>query len=264
MLLDAAIKAAREGGTVLLANLDHHKTIEFKSNGKYNVDPQIVSNVDREAEAKIVEIIRSAHPDHNFLTEEAGRIARDSAYTWIVDALDGTTHYVRRLPYFALSIALQRKEEVILGVVYSPRLEELFVAEKGAGAFLNDRRLCVSDINDPNKALVASSAFGSYRVAKRDDVFQRVLTTIRNLRIYGSPAIDLCYLADGRLDARITANTEPWDHSAGCLIIEEAGGQVTDWDGKPWSPYSTNLLATNGQLHDLLLPFLSHDLGLKY
>jgi myo-inositol-1(or 4)-monophosphatase len=253
---EIAVEAARAGGAVLLANLDRQKTIEFKATGKYAVDPQVVSSVDREAEKKIVEVIRSACPDHSFLTEEAGQMGDVSEYTWIVDALDGTTQYVRRLPYFALSIALQQRDEVVLGVVYSPHLDELFVAEKGAGASVNGRRLCVSDVNDPDKALVASSAFGSYRVAERQDVFQKVLSTIRNLRIYGSPAIDLCYVADGRLDVRVTANTEPWDHPAGCLIVEEAGGRVTDWDGKPWSLDSTNLLATNGQLHALLLPLV--------
>jgi len=253
---DVAIEAAREGGAVLLANVDRVKTVEFRDAGKYSVDPQVVSNIDREAEEKIVEVIRSVYPNHGFLTEESGRIGHDSEYTWIVDALDGTTQYIRRLPYFALSIALQRKAEIVFGVVYSPRLDELFVAEKGAGAFLNGRRLHVSDINDLSEALVASSTFGSYRVAGRQEVFQRILIVARNLRIYGSPAIDLCYVAEGRLDARVTANTEPWDHPAGCLVVEEAGGQVTDWEDRPWSLYSTNLLVTNGRLHDSLLPLL--------
>lgn len=256
---DIAIRAAREGGAVLLAHLDRPKSIEFKATDKYVVDPQVVSNVDREAEERIVKVIRSAHPDHSFLTEESGQAMGDSEYTWIVDALDGTAQYVRRLPYFALSIALQRKGEIILGVVYSPRLDELFIAEKGGGAFLNGRRLRVSDVSDLSTALIASSAFRSYRVAGRQNVFQEVLNADCNLRIYGSPAIDLCYVADGRLDARVTANTEPWDHPAGCLIIEEAGGRVTDWNGEPWSPYSANLLATNGPLYDLLLPLLRGD-----
>jgi myo-inositol-1(or 4)-monophosphatase len=253
---EVAIEAARAAGAILLANLDLPKSHEFKDGGKYWVDPQPVSNVDREAERKIVEIIRLACPKHNFLMEEAGQLMQGSNYTWIIDALDGTTQYLRRLPYFALSIALQRGAEVILGVVYSPRFDELFIAERGAGAFLGDRRLHVSDVNDVSEAFIASSSFGSYQVAKRMDVFSRVLAAVRNLRIYGSPAIDLCYVADGRLDARVTSNTEPWDHPAGCLIVEEAGGRVTDWANRPWSPQSSNLLVTNGRLHNLLLPLL--------
>ena len=250
---DVAIRAVREGGAVLLANLERPKTVEFKSAGK---DPQITSNVDREAEEKIVEIIRAAYPGHCLLTEESGLLGSAAEYTWIVDALDGTTQYVRRLPYFAVSVALRYRDEVVLSAVYSPHLDELFTAEKGQGAFLNDRRLRVSDVGDLSSALIVSSVLRSYIGVGRQDVFYDVLGAVSSLRIYGSPAIDLCYIADGRLDARVTANTEPWDHSAACLIVEEAGGRVTDWNGRQWSPDSKNLLTTNGPLHELLFPLL--------
>ena len=256
---DLAITAAKEGGKILLDSLKLEKRVELKDSGTYAVYAQHVSDVDLKSEKRINELIMSRYPEHKILAEEAGEIGQDSDYVWLIDSLDGTVQYIRHLPYFSLSIALQWRNEIVLGVVYNPCLDELFVAEKGKGAVLNDRPIHVSDMTDLNEAFIASSAFGSYRIARKEKVFYKVMSSIPYVRIYGSPAIDLCYVADGRFDARITSNTEPWDHSAGCLIVEEAGGKVTDWYGNPWSPWSTQLLATNKSLHEKLLKFISRN-----
>ncbi len=254
-MIEAAIEAARMAGQVLIDYFGELNTVNLKAN-KVG-ETQFVSEVDSKSEQAIVQYISSHHPTHNFLLEEMGEIQKKSEYTWIIDGIDGTTQYIRRLPFFSISIALVQNQEVVLGVVYNPILDEMFSAERGSGAFLNGRRIKVTNFNNLKSTLVSSSTFGSYVAADCKEVFSEVMRQFRNVRIYGSPAMDLCYVGDGRFDARITPNTEPWDHSAACLIVEEADGIVTDWQGKVWSPYSRQIVATNGLLHEYILKFLA-------
>lgn len=255
---DFIIKMVKETGELLLKNFEVIKEIHYKSSGIYKEYPQAVSSIDIAAEKKIIELISKKYLDHNILGEEIGNDDKGSDYTWIIDSLDGTMQYVRRLPYFSTSIALAYQNEVIFGAVYSPLLNELFYAEKNLGAFLNGDRIKVSQTSELENAFIGSSAYGSYKIAGEENTFLKLFSPIKNIRIYGSPALDLCYVANGRFDARVTSYAEPWDHSAGCFIVEEAGGKVTDWKGNPWSIYSKSLIATNRILHERIWEMMHH------
>lgn len=250
---DFIIKIVKEAGEMLIKNFGVIKEASYKNSGKYFEYPQQVSNIDIVVENRSIDLISQKYPDHNIIGEEIGTIGKGSDYTWIIDSLDGTMQYIRELPYFSTSIALAYQNEVIFGAVYNPLLNELFYAEKKMGAFLNGNRIKVSQTSELDQALICSSAYGSYRIAKKEQVFMKLFSLIKNMRVYGSPALDLCYVACGRFDARITSSTEPWDHSAGSLIIEEAGGKVTDWEGNSWNVQSKSSLATNKILYQEIL-----------
>ncbi len=245
---DFIMKIIKDAGEMLLKNFG---TIEYH---------QPVSNIDIEVEKQIIGQISQKYSNHNIIGEEIGTINKGSYYTWIIDPLDGTMQYIRGLPYFSTSIALAYQNEVIFGAVYNPLLDELFYAEKNMGAFLNGNRIKVSQTSELEDAIMSSSACGSYKIAGKENVFLKLLSSIKNIRIYGSPALDLCYVASGRFDARITSYTEPWDHSAGCLIVEEAGGRVTDWKDDSWGIQSKSLLVTNKVLHNKILEII-HNYG---
>lgn len=252
------IKLVKEAGEILLKNFELIKEIKYKNSGSYKEYAQPVSNIDIVAEERIIELISQKYSNHSIVGEEIGNINKESDYTWIIDSLDGTMQYIRGLPYFSTSIALACQNEIIFGTVYNPLLNELFYAEKNIGAFLNGKRIKVSQTSELENALISSSAYGSYKIAGEENTFLKLLSSIKNIRIYGSPALDLCYVARGRFDARIFSSTEPCDHSAGCLIVEEAGGKVTDWEGNPWSIYSKSLIATNRILHEKIWGIIHH------
>lgn len=248
-----AIKAANEAGKFLLKSFDKVKEIHFKKSGKYKEYPQEVSNIDIEADKLIISMLKKHFLEYNFLTEDLKTPKTKNNFTWIIDPIDGTTHYLRGLPYFSVSIALQFKNDIVLGVVMIPAFKEIFVAQKNDNAYLNGKKIKVSNNDNLEKIIVGSSAFYSYKIAKSEEKLLKLLNSVEHVRIFGTPAIDLCNVAAGRLDGRITSSTNPWDVSAACLIIEEAGGKVTDWNGKTWNPYSKNLVASNGVIHEKLL-----------
>lgn len=250
---DFLIKTIKEAGEILLKNFEIIKQVNYKKTGNYADYPQPVSNIDIMIEKKIIDLISEKYSDHNILSEEIGSIDKGSDYTWIIDSLDGTMQYIHGHPNFSTSIALAYRNEIVFGSVYNPILNELFYAEKKMGAFLNGNRIMVSQTSELDQAFIGSSAYGSYKIAKKGKAFLNLFYSIKNIRVYGSPALDLCYVACGRFDARITSSTEPWDHSAGCLIVEEAGGKVTEWDGNYWNIQSKSVLATNEILHQELL-----------
>lgn len=254
------IKIIKDAGEIALTNIGMDNKIDYKSSGIYRKYPQPVSTMDVEIENYIVKLISQNYPEHNIMGEESGIIDQGSDYTWIIDSIDGSIQYIRSLPYFSTSIALAYQDNVIFGAIYNPLLSELFYAEKNMGAFFNGSRIKGSQISTLDHAIISSSAYGSYEVANKEKIFQKLLSSIKNIRIFGTPALDLCYVASGRLDARIISYTEPWDHSAGCLIVEEAGGKVTDWEGNPWSIQSKSLLATNQILHKEILKILHNNI----
>lgn len=252
-MLDLACQMAREAGELLVQSFMQPMSVHKKQSDGVMKCPEYVTNMDVKIETHIIRRIRERYPAHSILSEETGSISGSSNYTWIVDPLDGTFHYFRSLPSFSTSIALKERDRVILGVVYNPCLDELFWTQKGQGAFLGNYVLHVSETKTLDEALIASSAFASYSKAKQQSVLMQLLSAPATIRILGVPALDLCYVAASRFDARITAYTEPWDHSAGCLMIEEAGGVVTDWEGHPWTTESRRLVASNGRIHRELL-----------
>jgi myo-inositol-1(or 4)-monophosphatase len=251
-LPDIAVHAVREAGAMQKAWLDRDKKIQFK--GVVN----LVTEVDTRCETRIIEIIRDAFPDHGILSEETPPTDSASPYRWIIDPLDGTTNYAHGYPCFATSIAVQRRGEVILGVVYDPMLDELFVARRGEGATLNGEPLAVSTTGDLSNALLATGFPYDLRETPDNNVdhFTRMIMEARAVRRDGAAALDLCYVAAGRFDGFWELKLYPWDMAAGNLMIEEAGGLVTNFRGDGIGVEAREVLASNGHIHAQMIEVL--------
>jgi myo-inositol-1(or 4)-monophosphatase len=259
--LTVCLEAAHRGGEVLL-------DWQTRFSHKEKAPKDLVTEADVASQNAIREIIRDAFPDHDFLAEEeaADRVAkglpaippRRSEYRWIVDPLDGTANYVHRLQAFAVSIALQRGDEVVLGVVYDPISEECFTARRGEGAFLNGLPIQASGCNRIEQAMVAVSFSanverGSVEIAR----FVETLHACQSVRRLGSAALNLGYLAAGRLDAYFATSVCAWDVAAGFLLVKEAGGQVTSLTGGPCDLERPEFLSTaSPELHSQMLAIL--------
>jgi len=249
-LLDLAIRAARAGGAILRDGVNNAHDIRYKE-GEYN----LVTEIDTRSEREIIGMIHTEHPDHTFLAEESGAAATQSEYRWIIDPLDGTVNYAHGLPVFCVSIALEVGGKIILGVIYHPMLDELFTAEKNAGAFLNGKRIAVSCEADFSKTLLVTGFPYNTRENPHHtiDHFVNFVKAGRPIRRLGSAALDLAYVACGRLDAFWEVSLHAWDVAAGSLLLTEAGGMITDLQGNPWTVYTEALLASNGKIHDDML-----------
>ena len=254
--LEIAKKAALQAGTILREKFGTSLHIDKK--GRINV----VTEADVASETLIREMITAEFPDHEFLGEEGGLIAHNGAPRWIVDPLDGTTNFAQGYPFFSVSIALQVAGEVVVGVVYAPMHEELFHAVKGQGAFLNDKPIHVTDHDVLEESLLVTGF--PYDISKAPDlhlaIFKAMVTRARGIRRDGSAALDLCYVASGRFDAFWEIGLHPWDMAAGSLIVREAGGQMTDFLGKPHNLIFRDMLTSNGHLHrelmGIIFPFV--------
>lgn len=239
-LLAGAIQKARYGQKI---EIFHKGTID------------LVTEVDRACEDAILETLRARCPGHDIVTEETLLARTGSRYVWFVDPLDGTTNYAHGYPFFCTSIALTCDGEVVACAVYDPLKDELFSAERGGGAHLNGRRLSVSVADELLQSLLVTG----FPYDLRDDLqtklqlFVRFMGLARAIRRDGAAALDLCYLAAGRIDGFWEETLQPWDVMAGRLLIEEAGGRVTRFDGSPIGLEADEVLATNGRLHEAML-----------
>jgi len=244
-MLDFAIHIAREAGKLLRDNLGRKIEINHKS----RID--LVTEIDLASEQLIKEMIQSHFPKHQILAEEGGAQGGQSQYKWIIDPLDGTTNYAHGYPCFAVSIAIERAGEVIAGVVYDPMRDELFAAERGSGATLNNRPIHVSDTDKLSQALLVTGFPYDIRTTKRNNIdnFISFMMNAQAVRRDGSASLDLCYVACGRFDGFWEIGLNPWDSAAAHLIILEAGGVVTRFDGSEFSIYGNETLATNGLIH---------------
>jgi len=250
-ILELARELVRQAGGIQRDRFETTLAIDTKS---ASID--LVTEVDKACEALIVEGIASARPGDAILAEEGhGEDRDDATLRWIIDPLDGTTNFAHGFPRFCVSVGVERAGQRAVGVVYDPLLDECFEAVVGAGAWLGDRRLQVSPETEFGRALVATGF--AYDVHRSDDDnlarFARVVKTARGIRRDGSAALDLCYVAAGRLDAYWELKLHPWDVAAGLLILEEAGGQSSDLRGGPVPRSGREIVATNGALHDALL-----------
>lgn len=227
-ILNIAVKAARKAGSVIVRAVDRIDTLDVTSKGPND----FVSEVDRQAEAEIIKIARRAYPTHGFLGEESGATAGDD-FTWIIDPLDGTTNFLHGFPQFAVSIGIKHKNILEYAVVYDPMRQELFTARRGAGAYLNDRRIRVSTCKNLDSALLGTGF--PFREMKHLNsylaMFKVLIAQTAGIRRAGSAALDLAYVAAGRLDGFWEFGLKPWDMAAGVLLIREAGGMVTDFTG---------------------------------
>lgn len=246
----AALKASKR----LLRDFGEVEKLQVSKKGTRD----FVSNADIFAERIIREVLEEARPNFGFLMEESGSVpgkGLDKEYRWIIDPLDGTMNFIHGIPYFCISIGLEKAGEIISGVVYDPIRDELFCAEKGYGAYVNDQRLRVSGRVDASEALFgySFSTRGDYTA----DVFKGFVENLEEptaaSRRFGASALDLCYLAAGRLDAYIASGLASWDVSAGTLMIREAGGIVTTIVGKSFDHLQNNLFAANNYLHQTLM-----------
>lgn len=248
LVLQVALDAARRAGRVLRARLGRLRRVEAKG------ENDLVTEADRRSEQVIAEAIRGVFPDHGLLAEEGTTGGEADEHLWVVDPLDGTTNYVHSYPLFAVSIGYVYRGRCLVGVVYAPLLGEVFWAVVGRGAWLNGRRIGVSRVTNLKEALVAAG-LPSASERRREVVLavQELIGQVQDFRSSGSAVLDLCFVAAGRLDAYFEHKLSPWDVAAGGLIVLEAGGQVTDLAGNPFSPTQPNALATNGHLHPELL-----------
>ncbi|MEK6236165.1 MAG: inositol monophosphatase [Planctomycetales bacterium] len=254
-LLEAAEEAARIGGEVLLRWAG-------KIAAREKAPADLVTEADLESQEKIREYLLGRFPDHDFLGEEgAPAEIRNSEFRWVVDPLDGTLNYVHGLANYSVSIALQQENRMIVGVVCDPLTGECFRAEENQGAFLNNQPLKTSGVDQLSQALVAASFAPQIQPGLPEvDAFLRVLFACQGLRRMGSAALNLCYVASGRMDGYWATSTHLWDVAAGMLILREAGGIFTAFDGQPFDLEKPNFIASaNAPLHGQLLQTLAGD-----
>ncbi|MCX5837407.1 MAG: inositol monophosphatase family protein [Deltaproteobacteria bacterium] len=236
---------AREAGALLRERIDDRHTVRYK--GEIN----LVTEADHLSEALIVDRIRGSFPDHGILAEESPETSNGSGFRWIIDPLDGTTNYAHGYPVFCVSIALEAAGKIRLGAVYNPMLDELFTAEKGAGAFLNGRRLKVSRTAELSRSLLATGFPYDLREDQNNNInyFGAMALNTQAVRRSGSAALDLACVAAGRFDGFWQLKLMPWDMAAGWLLVEEAGGVVTNLHSARFDLHSPHILASNGLIH---------------
>lgn len=249
----AMAEIAREAGALLMGYFQQHVKVEYKG------DADLVTVADRTSEVLIRERIKARWPAHDILGEEQGLVDTGSEYRWFVDPLDGTTNFAHGFPVFCVSLGLQHKGRLIAGVVYDPTRDELFAAEQGSGAWLTQQRnqaskMQVSKIANLSESLVATG-FPSHKRHKNPNIhfYHQITLRTHGVRRAGSAALDLCCVASGRFDGFWEFNLNPWDTAAGVLIVEEAGGKVTDFKGGPFQLNSRETLASNDWLHAALV-----------
>lgn len=244
--LEIAIKAAKEAGNVLMK-------FYGKTSHKEKLDKSLVTEADVNSEKKIRDILKRSFPKYSIIGEEFGDDKIASNLKWIIDPLDGTTNFAMRIPFFCLSIGLVKKEEPILGVIYSPFADELFYAEKGRGAYLNKKKISVSDKSDIKKSFLT---FSHGSVNEIGDIVKKFQLPRHNIRQPGAAALELCYVAVGRTESYIAPRLRPWDLAAGMIIVREAGGKVTDFRGKEADINTSDIVASNGKFHEEILKVL--------
>lgn len=254
-MLNFAIQIARDAGSLLVQRLG-----AAKISNKGDID--LVTEADIASEELIIERIRSYYPRHGILAEESGEAVfvggKRSDWKWIIDPLDGTTNYAHGYPCFCVSIALEYAGVLEIGVVYDPLRNEMFAAERGQGATLNERKIRVSSVEDLNSAMLCTGF--PYNVRERQDFardFANFTMQAQAVRRDGSAAIDLAYVACGRFDGFWEDGLNPWDVAAGALLIQEAGGRVTDFLNRPLSIYTPKVVANNGLVHEAMLRVLN-------
>ena len=253
--LDFAVELAREAGSILKHYAQREKQVEFK--GRAN----LVTVADKEAEDLIIRGIHERYPDHEILAEESGITrprTQGGEVRWVIDPLDGTTNFAHQYPFYCVSIAVEQAGSIICGACYDPARDEMFSGARGEGAFLNGERLRVSPVDKLSEALLITGFPYNFReyVETVLSQFRAFLIASQAVRRGGSAALDLCYIAAGRLDGFWELELQPWDTAAGSVIAEEAGARITGFSGRPFSIYMKEILASNGRLHAEMLTVL--------
>jgi myo-inositol-1(or 4)-monophosphatase len=252
--LDFAVELACAAGEVLKHYMNREKSVELK--GRAN----LVTIADKESESLIIELIRKRYPHHAILAEESGASGAIDAVEgkWIIDPLDGTTNFAHQYPFFSVSIGFEQAGEVLCGAVFDPWRDEMFSAARGLGSFMNGTRIQVSDVEELRSALIMTGFPYGFRDKLRQvmSYFEAFLIESQAVRRGGSAALDLCYAALGRVDGFWEVDLLPWDTAAGMVILEEAGGRVTNFSGRKFSAYDRQIVASNGRIHEEMLRVL--------
>ncbi len=250
--LEVAIRAVREAGQVLLASFQSQRDI--KSKGKGN----LVSEADMLSEKAILKVLKEEYPDFGFVSEESTLDTSDSSHTWIVDPLDGTNNYVFGIPFFCVNVALTEDKDILMGVTYDPVQEELFYAQKGQDAHLNNSPVYVSGKTSLQNSLVGVDlGYNIDRGRELLDIMIKLWPGVHALRVMGSGALGLAYVACGRIDLYLHRFLYPWDIVSGILLVKEAGGRVTNWDGAEANIRSQEIIAANNRLHQEFISLLT-------
>ncbi|MCL5268714.1 MAG: inositol monophosphatase [Bacteroidetes bacterium] len=256
-MIEKLIEIAKDAGKFLKEN--EGKISEIKEKGSFT---NLVTDIDKGSEKKIKSFVENNFPGHGVLAEESGISSPASEYRWIIDPLDGTTNFTHAFPVYCVSIAVEHKGEVVAGAVYDPNFDELFSAEKGGGAYLNGKKLKVTSADKLERSMLATGF--PYDVKDNPfhcvEHFESFLVRAQAVRRLGSAALDICYVAAGRLDGFWEVNLHPWDTAAAVLITTEAGGKVTGFHGEKYSIYQKDIVLSNGRIHDEMLEVIRHNL----
>ncbi|MCP4134187.1 MAG: inositol monophosphatase [bacterium] len=255
-ILDFTKIISREAGEILLKGFRSEETIV-----SYKSRTDLVTNMDRASEDFLYSKINSKFPDHTIIAEEGSRKETNGEFAWYVDPLDATNNYAHGIPFFCVSIGVYSKDskKVVAGAVYDPYHDEMFSAATGTGAFLNGKKITVSGINDIGIAVLATGFPYTKEDPEKNNVkqFNRILPNIQGIRRIGSAALDLSYISCGRIDGYWEPYLQPWDMAAGSVIVEEAGGRVSKYNGDTFDPEYPQIIASNGKIHDTIITMLS-------
>jgi myo-inositol-1(or 4)-monophosphatase len=258
-ILNIAVKAARNGSKVILQSVDRVYAISINEKNRND----FVTEVDKKTEQEIIATIQKSHPEHSILGEEIGLIEGNPDYQWIIDPLDGTSNFIHGFPQYAISIAFKNKGRIEQAVILDPIRDELFTASRGEGAHVNNRRIRVSDCKHPSKALLGTGFpfkyphhFNAYL-----NTFQNLFPQVSDIRRAGSAALDLAYVAAGRLDGHWELGLQEWDIAAGALLIKEAGGLISDFKGEENYLKNGNVIAGNPKIFKTILQVVQPILG---
>jgi len=259
MLKNTLYKAVQAGAAEVVRFFNS----DFKISNKEGVN-NLVTEADHASEKAIMDVIRKDFPEHQLLGEESGKLVQDSNYKWIIDPIDGTVNFAHRIPLNCVSIGIEKDGKIIMGVVYNPHINEFFFAEKGKGATLNDKPISVSNETQVLKSCLVTGFPYTYINMPNGplEIFDKLIRKGVPVRRIGSAAIDLCWVACGRFDGFYEHKLEPWDSAAGFLIVEEAGGKVTNHENELFSIYQHKILATNGKIHDELSGIITNKIAI--
>jgi myo-inositol-1(or 4)-monophosphatase len=244
---------ARRAGNTLMKHFRQDSAL-LKERGTAK---EVATKYDKDVDSLIVEEIRRHYPGHSLLTEESGSLQGNADWLWIVDSLDGTGNFANFNPLFSVCIALMHRDDLMLGTVYAPAIDEFYFAERGKGASLNGMKIQVSDVSDLGQSYVLYCEGGDKNKGRTGELLHDVYPHVTDIRKLGSAGLETAWVAAGKRDAYYTTKIEPWDVAAGVLLVQEAGGRVSDFQGNPWQPQTSDLLFSNEQLHESILHLLS-------
>jgi myo-inositol-1(or 4)-monophosphatase len=233
----------------------------FRKNQKLvwlrKADKEVVIKYDKLSDEFIISQIRKKYPNHNILSEEGGFKKGNSNYLWIVDSLDGSKNFANQNPLFSVCIALMKGNKIILGAVYSPVIGEFFIGERGKGAFFNGKRMRVSEISEIEKSYLVYCEGGEKNRKRFAKIINKIYSKVTDIRKIGSAGLETSWVAAGRAEAYFATKVEPWDVAAGVLLVQEAGGEISDFKGKPWQVKTSNLIFSNKKVHPRVLELIS-------